>query len=152
MIWSSLAAPVTSLTASSFPALFHRFLDGQFSQPTKIIGVSRHDFDNSSYRASIAKALKQFAGGSSTDEAIKGFLAMIHYVVLDIGSDLGWDRLEHQLEKDRDAGARLLPRDGARSFRGHCPKTCRAFACYARVPHHCRKADRQGRRFGGIHQ
>ena len=45
-----------------FPALFHRFLDGQFSQPTKIIGVSRHDFDNSSYRASIAKALEAIRG------------------------------------------------------------------------------------------
>jgi glucose-6-phosphate 1-dehydrogenase len=83
-----------------FPALYHRFLDGQFSQPTKIVGVSRHEFDNSSYRGSIAKALKQFAGGTSTDEAIKGFLGMIHYVVLDIDSDLGWDRLEHQFEKD----------------------------------------------------
>src|SRR5450631_4412846 len=83
-----------------FPALYHRYLDGQFSQPTKIVGVSRHDFDNSSYRGSIAKALKQFAGGTSTDEAIKGFLEMIHYVVLDIDSDLGWDRLEHEFEKD----------------------------------------------------
>src|SRR5664279_2388256 len=45
-----------------FPALYHRFLDGQFSQPTKIVGVSRLDFD----------------------------------------SDLGWDRLEHQFEKDQE--------------------------------------------------
>ena len=55
-----------------FPALFHRFLDGQLTQPTKIIGVSRQELDMSSFRSSIAKALKEFAGVSARDEVDRG--------------------------------------------------------------------------------
>ncbi|HUI19834.1 MAG TPA: glucose-6-phosphate dehydrogenase [Methylocella sp.] len=83
-----------------FPALFHRFLDGQFSQPTRLIGVSRQALDDSSFRVLIAKALKEFAGRSAHDEAIKHFLEMVHYFVLDIDSDIGWADLAKALESD----------------------------------------------------
>ena len=83
-----------------FPALFHRFLDGQLTQPTKIIGVSRQELDNSSYRVSIAKALKEFAGGAAGEESIKSFLEMVHYVAFDIGSDAGWDLLGNEFDGD----------------------------------------------------
>src|SRR5450631_3062465 len=83
-----------------FPALFHRFLDAQFSQPTRIIGVSRQVLDNAGYRVTIAKALKEFAGGAARDEAIKSFLEMIHYVVLDIDSETGWDLLGKEVDGD----------------------------------------------------
>jgi glucose-6-phosphate 1-dehydrogenase len=83
-----------------FPALYHRFLDGQLSPPTKLIGVSRQNLDTSSYRATINKALKQFAGGSSLDEPVKSFLEMIYYIVLDINSESGWDLLEDELGGD----------------------------------------------------
>ncbi len=83
-----------------FPALLHRFLDGQFSHPTKIIGVSRHSFDTAAYRLSIAKALKGFAGASAREDSIKSFLEMVDYVVLDVDSDLGWDFLESEFDRD----------------------------------------------------
>ncbi len=44
-----------------FPALFRRFLDEQFSEPTRIIGAARHDYSVEAFRASIAKALQQFS-------------------------------------------------------------------------------------------
>ncbi|QBR70443.1 glucose-6-phosphate dehydrogenase [Beijerinckiaceae bacterium] len=83
-----------------FPALFHRYLDGQFSQPTRLVGVSRQHLDDTSFRASIAKALKQFADGIAREEAVKSFLDMIHYVVLDISGETGWDELSKVLGDD----------------------------------------------------
>ena len=62
--------------------------------------MSRQDLDTSSYRVSIAKALKQFAGGTARDDTIKSFLEMVHYVVLDISSEAGWDFLEKELKGD----------------------------------------------------
>jgi len=81
-----------------FPALFHRFLDGQFSQPTRLIGVSRQSLDDSAYRVTVAKAIKEFTGGSASDESIKHFLGMVHYFVLDIDGDIGWENLSRALE------------------------------------------------------
>src|SRR3984893_4298619 len=83
-----------------FPALFHRFLDAQFSQPTKIIGVSRRSLDHAAYRVMIAKALKEFAAAAARDEAIKNFLELIHYVRLDIDSEAGWDLLGNEFDED----------------------------------------------------
>src|ERR1700724_948380 len=75
------------------PALFHRFLDAQFSQPTRIIGVSRRPLDHAAYRVTIADALKEFAAAAARDDAIKSFLELIHYVCLDIDSEAGGDFL-----------------------------------------------------------
>ncbi len=83
-----------------FPALFRRFLDGQFSAPTRIIGVSRREMDSAAYRASIAQALELFGGEAASAETLESFLAMIDYVALDIGSDEGWALLEKQLSGD----------------------------------------------------
>ena len=47
-----------------FPALFHRFLDEQFLQPTKIIGVGRRPLDHAAYRVAISDALKEFAAAT----------------------------------------------------------------------------------------
>ena len=58
-----------------FPALFHRFLDAQFSPPTKIIGVSRRPMDHAAYRVTIAHALKQFAAALNLPADYVDFLA-----------------------------------------------------------------------------
>ncbi|MGH6844704.1 MAG: glucose-6-phosphate dehydrogenase, partial [Methylocella sp.] len=84
-----------------FPALFHRFLDGQLSQPTRIIGVSRRSLDHAAYLVAIAHALKAFAAtAAGGDEAIKSFLELIHYVCLDFDSDSGWDLLGNAFDAD----------------------------------------------------
>src|SRR3984893_18642311 len=83
-----------------FPALFHRFLDAQFSLPTRIIGVARRPLDHAAYRVAIAHALKVFAAAAARDEAIKSFLELIHYVCLDIDSEAGWDLLGNEFDDD----------------------------------------------------
>jgi glucose-6-phosphate 1-dehydrogenase len=83
-----------------FPALLHRYIDGQFSQPTKIIGVSRHALDNDAYRAVIAKSLKIFASGAAPDDVIKSFLEMISSLALDVDAESGWDVLGKELQND----------------------------------------------------
>ncbi|MGH6847138.1 MAG: glucose-6-phosphate dehydrogenase [Methylocella sp.] len=83
-----------------FPALFHRFLDGQFSQPTRIIGASRRPLDHAAYRVAISDALKEFAAAAAQDEAIKSFLELIRYVSLDMDSEAGWDRLGNEFDDD----------------------------------------------------
>jgi len=40
-----------------FPALFRRFLDGQFCEPTRLIGVSRQVMDKAEFRSIVGKAL-----------------------------------------------------------------------------------------------
>jgi glucose-6-phosphate 1-dehydrogenase len=76
-----------------FPALFRRFLDGQFSEPTRIIGAARRDFDREAFQQSIAKALHQSAPEATNAEAINVFLGMVDYVRLDIRTDAGWREL-----------------------------------------------------------
>ncbi len=76
-----------------FPALFRRFLDGQLSEPTRIIGASRHDYDAEAFRHTVAKALHQHGAAPGKPQLIDAFLGMIDYVRLDIGSDEGWDIL-----------------------------------------------------------
>ncbi|HET6378088.1 MAG TPA: glucose-6-phosphate dehydrogenase, partial [Methylocella sp.] len=83
-----------------FPALLHRFIDGQFSPPTRIFGASRQRLDDLAYRQTIAEALKKFAHGAASDETIKCFLEMIFYAVLDIDSDTGWPELSKALDSD----------------------------------------------------
>jgi glucose-6-phosphate 1-dehydrogenase len=83
-----------------FPALLHRFIDGQFSPPTRIFGASRQRLDDLAYRQTIAEALKKFARGAASEETVKRFLEMIFYAVLDIDSDIGWPELSKALDSD----------------------------------------------------
>ena len=43
-----------------FPALFHREMSDQFTEPTRVIGVSRRHFDREAFRASVKDALVKF--------------------------------------------------------------------------------------------
>ena len=43
-----------------YPALFHREMSEQFTEPTRIIGVSRRHFDREAFRASVKDALVKF--------------------------------------------------------------------------------------------
>jgi glucose-6-phosphate 1-dehydrogenase len=83
-----------------FPALFRRFLDGQFSEGTRIIGVARHEYDTNAFRGTIAKALQQFSTEATKAESVKAFLGVIDYVKLDIATDAGWDALSRKFPDD----------------------------------------------------
>jgi glucose-6-phosphate 1-dehydrogenase len=76
-----------------FPALLRRFLDGQLTEPTRILGVSRQSLDAEAYRTSIAEALRADVGDSVPADAFQAFLKSIDFVSLDASDDSGFDRL-----------------------------------------------------------
>jgi glucose-6-phosphate 1-dehydrogenase len=83
-----------------YPALLHRYLDGQLTDPTKIAGLSRQSMHKDAFRGIVAGALKKFASGAASDDTIKSFLQLIEFVTLDIDSDEGWDKLGAALATD----------------------------------------------------
>ncbi|MGD9958210.1 glucose-6-phosphate dehydrogenase [Nocardioides sp.] len=93
------------------PALYLRDLEGQLPDDTRIIGVSRSDFDDAAYRTEVRAALHQHIEASDLyDGAVDRLLARLHHVTLDIESPQGWHVL-HGLLKDRSR-----PDDAARVF------------------------------------
>jgi glucose-6-phosphate 1-dehydrogenase len=84
-----------------FPALFHREIDGQLREPTRIIGVSRSEIAQDAYRSAIGNALKTFAGAGSSDTvALQKFLQRIVHVAVDINGESGWQSLASQMSGD----------------------------------------------------
>jgi glucose-6-phosphate 1-dehydrogenase len=84
-----------------YPALFHREESGQFSEPTRIIGVSRRRFDSHSFRASVKDALvKHEAADGASAEALERFLARLDFAAADAASDAGWSDLRDRLGPD----------------------------------------------------
>ena len=125
-----------------FPALFRRFLDGQFSEPTRIIAAARHDYDGDAFRATVAKALHQFAPEAIKTETVNAFLAMVDYVSLDIGTDAGWDILgRHFPEKSTPVRAFYLA-TGPDRFGAIAAAARRLWPDHAGLAHHRRKTDR----------
>ena len=84
-----------------YPALFHRERSDQFSEPTRIIGVSRRHFDRGEFRASVKDALVKFAAvDENAGPAMERFLSRLDYVAADATSESGWDDLRSLLGPD----------------------------------------------------
>src|SRR5262245_24711323 len=67
-----------------FPALLHRFLDGQIPAQSRIIGAARGDMDTEAFRKLIHDSREEFAPGACVDHAkCEEFLKHIEYVKLD---------------------------------------------------------------------
>ena len=63
------------------PALYHRQLAGQLSDPTRIIGASRTAFTDAEYRKFAVDALKEHLKAEEFDEAeVKAFCDRLFYV------------------------------------------------------------------------
>jgi glucose-6-phosphate 1-dehydrogenase len=71
------------------PALFHRFLDGQIQDGSRIVGVAREALDDDGYRKQIRSALNGAA--ESQPAKLDAFLKMVYYRPLDARKDEGWD-------------------------------------------------------------
>ena len=82
-----------------YPALFHRDQSEQFSEPSRIIGVSRRHLGDDEFRASVKDALEKFSGIKGNG-ALDRFLARFHYVAADAMSDTGWPQLKELLGSD----------------------------------------------------
>ncbi|MFB2549483.1 glucose-6-phosphate dehydrogenase [Ensifer soli] len=85
------------------PALYHRQLDGQLSDPTRIIGASRADMSHEEYRAFAQAALKEhLKPGEYEDGQIKIFTDRLFYASVDAKSEKGWDKLKALLDEGKD--------------------------------------------------
>ena len=82
------------------PALYHRQIEGQFTEPTRIIGASRSALSNEEYRKFAEDALKEHLKKGEYDEAqVKAFCERIFYISVDAKSDQGWDKLKKILDE-----------------------------------------------------
>ncbi|TPW30792.1 glucose-6-phosphate dehydrogenase [Martelella alba] len=85
------------------PALYHRQIAGQFTEPTRIIGASRSELTSEDFRKHAQKALKEhLMHGEYDDEEVRKFLARIEYVPVDATSSKGWDALKKLLDEGKD--------------------------------------------------
>ncbi|WP_426237228.1 glucose-6-phosphate dehydrogenase [Pararhizobium sp. DWP1-1-3] len=85
------------------PALYHRQLDGQLTDPTRIIGASRSVLSHEEYRKFATDALKEHLKPGEYDDAqVKTFTDRLFYVPVDAKSDSGWDQLKALLDEGRD--------------------------------------------------
>jgi glucose-6-phosphate 1-dehydrogenase len=67
-----------------FPALLHRFLDGQIPEQSRIIGAARSDLDTDAFRKMVEESRGKFAPGACVDEAkCAEFMQHVEYVRVD---------------------------------------------------------------------
>lgn len=84
------------------PALYHRQIDGQLTEPTKIIAASRSQMSDDEYRNFAQGALKQHVGDAFDQAEVDQFLKRLSYVSVDAKSDKGWPDLAAALASSGD--------------------------------------------------
>ncbi|RVH95058.1 glucose-6-phosphate dehydrogenase [Sinorhizobium medicae] len=85
------------------PALYHRQMEGQFSEPTRIIGASRASLSHEEYRNFAADALKEHLKSGEFNKAeVEKFTARLFYVSVDAKSEQGWDDLKKLLDEGKE--------------------------------------------------
>ncbi|MEH7879773.1 glucose-6-phosphate dehydrogenase [Rhizobium laguerreae] len=85
------------------PALYHRQIEGQFSEPTRVIGASRSPLTHEEYRNFARDALKEHLKKGEYDEAeVEKFCARLYYVSVDARTDSGWDQLKKLLDESKE--------------------------------------------------
>ena len=82
-----------------YPALFHRDMNEQLTDPTRIIGVSRRPLPVDAFRRSVHEALTKY-NEADASSAIDRFLRRLEHLEVDATSDEGWDNLKELLGAD----------------------------------------------------
>ena len=128
-----------------FPALFHRDKSEQFTEPTRIIGVSRRHLEARRFARPVRDALAKVR--RRDDDAgphCRTFPQRASTMSpLDVTGDEGWASFEGAA-RTRRAGARFLPGDQPRSVRPDRQAPRRRGTGDAALAHHRREADRPG--------
>jgi glucose-6-phosphate 1-dehydrogenase len=84
-----------------YPALFHRELGNQFSEPTRIIGASRRRLDRDAFRASVKDTLTKLnLVDGKAGAVLERFLSRLDFVAIDAMSEGGWGDLKTLLGDD----------------------------------------------------
>ncbi|WP_029042057.1 glucose-6-phosphate dehydrogenase [Cucumibacter marinus] len=83
------------------PALFHRFMDGQFDENSRIIGVSRSEMTDAEFQKLASDAVKTHLGAKPVDAAeLKRFASCFSYIANDVTDKTGWKELSASLRDD----------------------------------------------------
>ncbi len=81
-----------------FPGLYRRFLAGQMTQDSRIIGAARATLTEEAFRAQVAASIEEFVTSTRRDaHAIAEFLSRIGYVSIDAKGTGGWDILKGKM-------------------------------------------------------
>ena len=84
------------------PALYHRWLDEQIPDQSRIIGSARSEMDTQAYRDFAKEACKSATGDNWSEDEWEKFSALLHYVAMDAtDDDADWDALKATFGKDR---------------------------------------------------
>lgn len=82
------------------PGLYRRFLAGQMTDDSRIIGAARADLDDAGFRKLIHDAIIEFVPEKYRDDAvIAAFLDQIYYVAIDVKGESGWDQLKDMMRE-----------------------------------------------------
>ncbi|MCU0901762.1 MAG: glucose-6-phosphate dehydrogenase [Cypionkella sp.] len=77
------------------PGLYRRFVAGQMTDGSRIIGAARGELTDDDFRKLVAEAIDEFVPAERRDAAvIAEFLKRLHYVAIDVKGEGGWDRLK----------------------------------------------------------
>jgi len=86
-----------------FPALFHRFADGQIPSSSRIIGCSRSDYNDESFREYIAEKLRKAVSAEHiSDSKLNEFLALITYQKIDVTDEQDYESLAKVANDNND--------------------------------------------------
>jgi glucose-6-phosphate 1-dehydrogenase len=77
------------------PGLYRRFLAGQMTEDSRIIGAARAEMSDDGFRTLVAGAIQEFVPPAFQDKAVIGeFLKRLHYVAIDAKGEGGWPQLK----------------------------------------------------------
>jgi glucose-6-phosphate 1-dehydrogenase len=83
------------------PALYHRFMDGQFDENSRIIGVSRSKLSEAEFQKLARTAVTDFVEAEYQDKkTIDRFASIFTYVTHDVSSEETWGDLDKSLRDD----------------------------------------------------
>jgi glucose-6-phosphate 1-dehydrogenase len=83
------------------PGLYRRFLSGQMTDTSRIIGAARANLTEAEFRAMVAGAIAEFVPKDRQDQAvIAEFLQRIAYVSVDATGEGGWKELKALMRPD----------------------------------------------------
>ena len=80
------------------PALFHRWLDGQIPEASRIVGSARTEMDVAGFRKFAKSACKKKSGDTWEEAAWEGFASRLSYVAMDAtDANASWSDLRDTL-------------------------------------------------------
>ncbi|WIV51990.1 glucose-6-phosphate dehydrogenase [Marivivens sp. LCG002] len=83
------------------PGLFRRFLSGQMTEGSRIIGAARGEMDDEGFRTLVREAIAEFGGREKNEtDCIERFVERLHYVPIDAMGEGGWTQLRDLMRLD----------------------------------------------------